>query len=76
MKSQCSNERRKTSGRPLMLLFVHLRLRCTTSTSDQISLTASGKGKHIAFSNEAVPRWVREVKSKYGKADTKFACVG
>ena len=30
----------------------------------------------MAFSAEAVPKWVKEVKEKYGKADTKFACVG
>lgn len=30
----------------------------------------------MAFSDEAVPKWVAEVKAMYGKADTKFACVG
>lgn len=34
------------------------------------------KKKHMAFSDEAVPKWVKEVKEKYGKTDTKFACVG
>lgn len=34
------------------------------------------KKKHMAFSDEAVPRWVDEVKSTYGQPDTKFACVG
>ena len=30
----------------------------------------------MAYSIETVPKWTAEVKSKYGKADTKFACVG
>ena len=30
----------------------------------------------MAFSKDAVPKWVKEVKEKYGKAETKFACVG
>lgn len=34
------------------------------------------KKKHMAFSDEAVPKWVEEVKSKYSKPETKFACVG
>jgi len=32
--------------------------------------------KHQAFSDPFVPKWVNAVKSKYGKEDTKFACVG
>ena len=32
--------------------------------------------KHKPFTNEIVPIWTKEVKEKYGKADTKFACVG
>lgn len=34
------------------------------------------KKKHMAFSDEAVPRWVDEVKLKYGKSETRYACVG
>lgn len=34
------------------------------------------KKKHTTFANEATPKWVKEVKSKYGKPDTKYACVG
>ena len=34
------------------------------------------KDKHWAFCETFVPEWVKEVKSKYGKADTKFACTG
>jgi hypothetical protein len=34
------------------------------------------KAKHTAFANEKVPVWVEAVKQQYGKADTKFACVG
>lgn len=30
----------------------------------------------MAFADEAVPKWVKEVKEKYGKSDTKYACVG
>ena len=30
----------------------------------------------MAFSDKAVPEWISEVKEKYGKADTKYACVG
>ena len=32
--------------------------------------------KHQAFSDPFVPKWVEEVKAKYGKADTKFVCTG
>ena len=35
------------------------------------------KAKHMAYSNEAVPRWNAAVKAKYGKdGQTRFACVG
>lgn len=34
------------------------------------------KEKHISFANQAVPKWVNQVKAEYGKADTKYACVG
>ncbi|KIM99096.1 hypothetical protein OIDMADRAFT_104937 [Oidiodendron maius Zn] len=34
------------------------------------------KRKHMAFANEAVPKWVNEVKEKYGQSGTKYACVG
>ncbi len=34
------------------------------------------KKHHIAFADDIVPKWVKEVKSLHGKADTKFACVG
>ena len=34
------------------------------------------KRKHMAFANEAVPKWVNEVKVKYGQSGTKYACVG
>ena len=34
------------------------------------------KKKHIAFADEAVPKWMEEVKQKYGKLKTKYACVG
>lgn len=34
------------------------------------------KTKHTAFADEAVPRWVQDVRTKYGKPGTKFACVG
>lgn len=30
----------------------------------------------MAFCKDAVPKWVNEVKEQYGKANTKFACVG
>ena len=32
--------------------------------------------KHVAFADEAVPRWVEAVKQEFGKKDTKYACVG
>ncbi|KAK5110977.1 hypothetical protein LTR85_000687 [Meristemomyces frigidus] len=32
--------------------------------------------KHTAVSDVLVPKWVAEVKAKYGKEGTKFACVG
>lgn len=34
------------------------------------------KKKHTNFANEAVPKWVSAVREAYGKADTKYACVG
>ncbi|OJJ61882.1 hypothetical protein ASPSYDRAFT_75877 [Aspergillus sydowii CBS 593.65] len=34
------------------------------------------KQKHMAFADEAVPRWVDEVKRTYGQSSTKYACVG
>lgn len=34
------------------------------------------KQKHIAFADDAVPKWVSAVKEKYGSASTKYACVG
>lgn len=32
--------------------------------------------KHSGFADEHVPGWVEAVKQKYGKAGTKYACVG
>ncbi|EGP85734.1 uncharacterized protein MYCGRDRAFT_74155 [Zymoseptoria tritici IPO323] len=32
--------------------------------------------KHQAFSDPFVPKWVEEVKQKYGKSGAKFACTG
>ena len=34
------------------------------------------KRKHWAFCVDAVPKWINEVKQKYGKEGTKFCCVG
>ncbi|KAJ9652442.1 hypothetical protein H2198_008312 [Neophaeococcomyces mojaviensis] len=34
------------------------------------------KQKHISFADERVPGWVSEVKVLFGKAETKYACVG
>jgi hypothetical protein len=34
------------------------------------------KSKHTAFANENVPKWIQQVKSQYGKVDTKYCCVG
>ncbi|KAJ5987745.1 Dienelactone hydrolase [Penicillium waksmanii] len=34
------------------------------------------KRKHMSFADEAVPRWIDEVKSSYGQTSTKYACVG
>lgn len=31
--------------------------------------------KHQEFSGPFVPRFVEEIKAKYGKEQTKFACV-
>lgn len=30
----------------------------------------------MAFAGEAVPKWNEEIKAKYGRAGTKYACVG
>lgn len=32
--------------------------------------------KHQAFSDPFVPKFVDEIKVKYGKEGTKYACVG
>jgi len=34
------------------------------------------KQKHMEFADEAVPKWIEEVKSTYGQPSTKYACVG
>ena len=34
------------------------------------------KTKYMNFATENAPKWVNEVKEKYGKTDTKFCCVG
>ncbi|KAI5928193.1 hypothetical protein F4810DRAFT_698823 [Camillea tinctor] len=34
------------------------------------------KRKHTAFADAKVPEWVSAVKERYGKPDTKYACVG
>jgi dienelactone hydrolase len=34
------------------------------------------KDKHMSFALDAVPGWVDAVKEQYGKANTKYACVG
>ncbi|KAK3686285.1 hypothetical protein LTR37_019968 [Vermiconidia calcicola] len=53
----------------------HRKNRDDTTTEPGFDYEA-WKRKHMAFSKDAVPKWVKEVKEKYGKADTKFACVG
>jgi hypothetical protein len=53
----------------------HRKHRKDTTTEPNFDYEA-WKAKHIAFANEAVPRWVKEVKEKYGKPGTRFACVG
>ena len=32
--------------------------------------------KYSKIAEENVPKWVDAVKQKYGKAETKYACVG
>ena len=34
------------------------------------------KDKYTKFAEENVPGWIDSVKQKYGKAETKYACVG
>lgn len=53
----------------------HRKYRGDTTTEPDFDFEA-WKDKHMAFAVETVPTWVAEVKSKYGKPDTKFACVG
>lgn len=53
----------------------HRKDRTDTTTEPGFDYEA-WKAKHMAFSKEAVPKWVKEVKEKYGKAGAKFACVG
>lgn len=36
----------------------------------------SWKDKHMKFAIDSAPRWVSGVKAKYGKSNTKYACVG
>ena len=56
-------------------MWIHRKDRNDTTTEPGFDYEA-WKANHMAFSHEAVPKWVKEVKEKYGKADTKFACVG
>lgn len=56
-------------------MWKHRKNRNDTTTEPDFDYEA-WKKKHMAFSDEAVPRWVEEVKAKYGTAETKFACVG
>lgn len=34
------------------------------------------KRKHMAFADEAVPRWTEAVRQRFGRTETKYACVG
>ncbi|KAK3071475.1 hypothetical protein LTR53_008556 [Teratosphaeriaceae sp. CCFEE 6253] len=53
----------------------HRRDRNDTTTEPDFDFNA-WLAKHMLFSDPAVPRWAQAVKEKYGKADTKLACVG
>lgn len=53
----------------------HRKSRGDTTTEPEFDYEA-WKAKHMAYSDERVPVWVNEVKAKYGKEGTKFACVG
>lgn len=56
-------------------VYLHRKDRNDTATEPGFDYEA-WKAKHTAFANEATPGWVKEVKAKYGKPNTKFACVG
>lgn len=53
----------------------HRKNRQDTTTDPGFDYEA-WKKKHMAFADEYVPKWVKGVKEKYGKSDTKYACVG
>ncbi|KAK5174344.1 uncharacterized protein LTR77_001424 [Saxophila tyrrhenica] len=53
----------------------HRKHRKDTTTEPNFDYEA-WKAKHMAFSKDAVPAWVKAVKEKYGKPGIKFACVG
>jgi len=53
----------------------HRKNRHDTTTDPNFDYEA-WKNKHTAGADEIIPTWIPEVRSKYGKTDTKFACVG
>ncbi|KAK4953226.1 hypothetical protein LTR10_008932 [Elasticomyces elasticus] len=53
----------------------HQKDRTDTTTDPGFDYEA-WKAKHMAFSDEAVPRWIAEVQAKYGNVGAKYACVG
>jgi len=53
----------------------HRKNRNDTTTEPGFDFEA-WKEKHRAFADENSHKWALAVKEKYGKADTKFACVG
>lgn len=56
-------------------IWKHRKTKDDTTTDPDFDFDAWLK-KHIPVADKDVPKWVAEVKKEYGKADTKFSCVG
>ncbi|KAJ7056259.1 Alpha/Beta hydrolase protein [Mycena amicta] len=54
---------------------LHRKDRHDTTTEPGFDYEA-WKAKHQAFAAVAVPKWIAEVKEKFGTPSTKYACVG
>ena len=56
-------------------MYLHRKDRNDTTTDPDFDFE-DWKAKHTAFADEATPGWVKAVKSRFGNANSKFACVG
>lgn len=56
-------------------VWLHRKYKGDTTTDPGFDFDA-WRAKHKAFSDDISPKWALEVKEKYGKIGTKYACVG